>query len=102
MNVQVNANYKLTSDERNIIVNRRHMTDPTKAPNWAKREAEGADPTPKETWREVAYYPRIESALNWIVDQQVRDSDADNTAQLLDEITRFQREIKAVLAAEGN
>jgi hypothetical protein len=97
MNIKVNADYRITSDERNVIVNHRHMSDPTKAPNWAKRQAEGADPTPKETWREVSYHHRLEQALEWIVDQQIRDSDAETLEELVGQIAGFQREIKAAI-----
>jgi hypothetical protein len=97
MNIKVNADYRITSDERNVIVNRRHMSDPTKAPNWAKRQAEGADPTPTEKWKEVSYHHRIEQALEWIVDQQIRDSEADTLEELVGQIAGFQRDIKALL-----
>jgi hypothetical protein len=97
MDIQINANYKITSDERNIIVNRRFMVDPTKSPNWAKRQAEGADPTPKEKWREVTYHGRIEQALNSIIDQQIRDSEAEQLSELVAQIKGFQREISEVM-----
>ncbi|MGI6759793.1 MAG: hypothetical protein ACOX5H_00270 [Bacillus licheniformis] len=43
INITLSPDYKLTSDERNIIVNERYFTDPTKAPNWPKRLAENPD-----------------------------------------------------------
>jgi hypothetical protein len=97
LNIAVNADYKITSDALNIIVNRKYIVDPTKAPNWAKRQAEGADPTPRETWREVAYCNSIEFAVKWIMNQQIRESDAENLTELVDEIKRFEREISAIL-----
>jgi hypothetical protein len=97
LNITVNAEYKITSDALNIIVNRKYIVDPTKAPNWAKRQAEGADPTPRKQWREVAYCNSIEFAVKWIMNQQIRESDAENLTELLDEIKRFGREIKAIL-----
>ncbi|MEC1648234.1 hypothetical protein [Bacillus halotolerans] len=62
INIPVSPDYKLTSDERNIIVKERYFSDPTKAPNWAKRLAENpdADPTPQEKWREVAFHSTVE------------------------------------------
>jgi hypothetical protein len=97
LNIAVNADYKITSDALNIIVNRKYIVDPTKAPNWSKRQAEGADPTPREQWREVAYCTGIDHAIKWIMNQQIRESDAENLMELLDEIKRFGREIKAIL-----
>lgn len=98
LNITVNSQYKLTSDPLQVIVNRKHIVDPTKSPNWAKREAEGADPTPREEWREVAYCRTVEQALNWIAEQVQRDSNATSIAELLGEIKAIQREISAVLA----
>jgi hypothetical protein len=98
MNIQINADYRLTSDSLNVIVNRKHIVDPTKAPNWPKRQAEGADSTPKEAWREVAYCATVEKALQYIADQMIRDSEAETVAELLHEIRRIYGEIKAVTA----
>lgn len=39
--IPISPDYKLTSDSLNIIVNERYFTDPTKAPNWPKKLAEG-------------------------------------------------------------
>jgi hypothetical protein len=97
LNIKVNSQYKITSDQLNVIVNRKYIVDPTKAPGWAKREAEGADPTPREDWREVAYFSNVENAAKWLMNQQIRESDAEDLSSLVGEIKRFEREIKAVL-----
>jgi len=99
LNIQVNDDYKLTSDDLNIIVNKRVMVDPTKAPNWAARAAKGADPTPRADWKEVAYCSRLDQALQRIVEQQVRDSDATELRQLIDEIKQYNRQITALTTA---
>lgn len=96
MNIEINADYRIISDALNVIVNRKHIVDPTKAPNWPKRQAEGADPTPKVAWREVAYCATVDKALQYIADQQIRDSQAETVAELLHEIRRIHGEIKAV------
>jgi hypothetical protein len=97
LNIVINSEYKLTSDALNIIVNRRFIVDPTKSPRWAEMEANGADPTPKAKWREVAFCTGIDSAIKWVMNQQIRESDAEDLTYLLDEIKRFQREISAIL-----
>jgi hypothetical protein len=97
LNIAVNEDYRITSDTLNIIVNRRYIVDPTKSPMWAKLEAKGADPTPRTEWREVAYFTGIDFAIKWIMNQRIRESGATNLPELLDEIKRFQREIKAIL-----
>jgi len=100
MNIQVNENYLLKSDSMNVIIQRRHVTDPTKAPNWEKRKTEGASDKPREVWRDYKYCTRVEDALKVIFEQQVRDSQAETFTELLAEIKEFRREIKAVLAFE--
>jgi hypothetical protein len=97
LDIAVNADYRITSDSMNIIVNRKYIVDPTKAPNWAKRQAEGADPTPRAEWREVAYFTGIDFAIKWMMNQRIRESGATNLTELLDEVKRFTREIKAIL-----
>lgn len=97
LNIRVNNDYKLTSDSLNIIVNQRRIVDPTKSPNWKVLEAKGADPTPREEWNEVAYCRDIQQALEWIVNRQIKESDAETLTELLHEIKRFRREISEVL-----
>jgi hypothetical protein len=48
LNIAVNADYKITSDALNIIVNRKYIVDPTKAPTGRNVKRKGADPTPRE------------------------------------------------------
>ena len=101
LNIAVNADYRISSDDRNVIVLRKHIVDPTKAPGWSKREAEGADPTPRAEWREQSYHATVAQALQAIGEQQVRDSNAETLAELVGEIKQFNAEIRALLAVEG-
>ncbi|QAV89608.1 hypothetical protein ES963_16475 [Bacillus subtilis] len=104
INIPVSPDYQLTSDERNIIVKERYFSDPTKAPNWAKRLAENpeADPTPQEKWREVAYHPTVERALMDVMNRRLRASDAQSLAELARSIREFRGELAALLTVEGN
>lgn len=96
LNIKVNADYRITSDPRNIIVNRKYLVDPTKSPNWTAMEAKGKSGAIREEWREVAFFPTVDIALKWIVSQQVRDSNAESLTELLHEIRGFHREISDV------
>lgn len=98
LNIRINENYRLTSDSFNIIVEERRMVDPTKSPNWKKREAEGASPELREEWKETSYHNTVEQAMNAIVDQTIRDSDVYSLGELLIEIRQIRREISAVLS----
>lgn len=101
MLIEINEDYRIKSDDRNIIVERRHIIDPTKAPNWKQLEAKGTDPTPKEDWRAISYHGTIAQALTSIGEQKVRDSEATTLRELLDEISDFNGEIRRLLAVEG-
>ena len=94
LNIQVNADYRITSDDRNVIVSRRYLVDPTKAPNWAKREAEGASAKVHEKYREVSFHKNVPHAIKSIGEQVVRDSEATSFAELLEEVKRFNQSIE--------
>jgi hypothetical protein len=97
LNIVVNADYKITSDSMNVIVNRKHIVDPTKSPSWAKREAEGADPSPREEWREASYHSPVDNAVMWILNQTVKDSESTTLKEVVVLITEFRRQITAKL-----
>lgn len=101
LNILINADYRITSDAHNVIVLRKHIVDPTKSPHWARLEAKGADPTPREDWREQSYHGTVAQAVRAIGEQLVRDSEAESLAELLTEIKRFNSEIEAQLGFEG-
>jgi hypothetical protein len=97
LNILISAEYKITSDSLNVIVNRKYIVDPTKSPNWPARQAKGADPTPREEWREVAWCPTVDKAVGWIMQRSIRDSDAESLSEIVEMITSFRREITAKL-----
>ena len=96
LNIQVSADYRITSDPMNFIVERRHLVDPSKSPNRAKLEAEGKSMAIRETWREAAYFGTIENALKWTVNQTIRDSDAQSMDEVLAEVVRLTGEVKRI------
>jgi len=101
LNIQVSADYRITSDPMNFIVERRHLVDPSKSPNRAKLEAEGKSMAIRETWREAAYFGTFEKALKWTVNQRIRESDAGSMDEILAEIKRIHGEIGALGLSEG-
>lgn len=92
-----NPQYRLTSDAYSFIVEGKHIVDPTKGVNWKKREAEGANPSPRVTWSDPKYYPTLEQALNSLPNRMARDSDAETMDDLLNELREFRREISDLL-----
>ncbi|MEC1851476.1 hypothetical protein P9E81_08610 [Bacillus licheniformis] len=102
--IVLSPDYKLTSDERNIIVNERYFTDPTKAPNWPKRLAENPDldPSPIARWREIAYFSSVDRAIMFVMDRRVKLSDANTLEDLARIIREFRGKLAALLTVEGN
>ncbi|MCY7858761.1 hypothetical protein MOB44_19245 [Bacillus sonorensis] len=100
----LSPDYKLTSDERNIIVNERYFTDPTKAPNWSKRLAENPDldPSPIARWREIAYLPSVDRAIEFVMDRRIKLSDAKTLEELTRIIHEFRGELASLMTIEGN
>lgn len=100
MNVSITPDYRLTSDGTQFILRSRRMVDPTKAPNWAKRVAEGADPTPEEKWVNVGYYSLNEqglaTAIKAVIYRTVAVSDVEN----LREFIRFIHELGESIKTE--
>lgn len=97
LNIRINENYRITSDNFNVILRKRKLVDPTKAPNWQQRKAKGASPEITVKWEDVGYYPKIEQALEAVVDKTVLESDAETIPQLLNEISQIRRQINEVL-----
>ncbi|MEH6941620.1 hypothetical protein [Bacillus sp. JJ722] len=102
LNIEINSDYKIVSDSLNVIVQRKHNVDPTKAPGWAKRKAAGEVAKLREEWRDASYHANVPQAIKAIGEQQVRDSNAGTLAELLAEIRSFREEIEARLGVEGN
>lgn len=97
LKIEVTPDYRITSDTLNIILQKRYTVDPTKSPNWARMQAEGADPTPRTEWRDEGYYETLEGAINGIIDRQLKESDAESLTELLIEIRQIRDKIREVL-----
>lgn len=87
--VSITQNYALSADDRNYVLQRRHIVDPTKAPGY-KADDSGDAPVLKETWRDVGYYPLnadgLKSAVLAAVVRDVNDAtEARTIAELLAE-----------------
>lgn len=55
-NVSITQNYRLTTDNTQFILQRRHLVDPTKSPAYTP-PADGSPPPPvRETWKDDGFY----------------------------------------------
>lgn len=80
--IELTPDYRLTSDGMQFILQRRRIIDPTTAPNWPKRAADGADPTPYEKWENAGYYSLNErgctAAVTHVIYRTAAVSDVEN------------------------
>lgn len=79
MELQINADYKVTSDAYNYILNERYT----------KRNKETA-------YKVVGYHSTLNSALKQIVNSVLLESDADNFKTLCDKLDSIKRDIDAI------
>jgi hypothetical protein len=103
LNVQLNANFRLTADDRNFIVLERRLVDPAKAPGY-KAPADGSAPPPiRETYGNERYYPLsfdgLVAALNHVRIKSSTLAEAETLAEL---IAQMSAETDAILAAIDN
>lgn len=102
INVQLNANYRLTADERQFIVLQRKVIDPTKAPGY--KAPEGAPPPEKrERYDEVAYISLTADGLIRVLEyvrmRTVAEGDAKTLAELMAELTAETERLRDAVSA---
>ena len=85
--------YKLTSDGVQIVVQRKHLIDPTNSPKFK----EGDDTTKRQEYRNWKYCGKVEQALDLVLRQRIMESDATTLKELRDEIISFKQEISRLL-----
>jgi hypothetical protein len=91
--IKINDEFMVTSDDRNFILRERYFTDPTKAPNFNPEEH---DATPKEKWRDIAYCKTLQHALEYYVDRSIKTSNCTSISQLRALIAELNAEIQKI------
>jgi hypothetical protein len=79
--VQINRNYKIESDNFNVILSKREISK--KAPG-------------KERWRTVGYYLNCESALKALVDMEIRGTGLKDFKTLVSRIQELKQSINGL------
>ena len=96
LNIEISDKYRITSDAMQIVIQRKKLVDPTKSPAFKP----GMNAEPYEKYEDWKYCGKVEVALDIILGQEIRESDATSLKQLRDEISAFRREINAQLGGE--
>lgn len=89
MQIQIGDNFRITSEPRNIVLERR-----------VTPRADAKDQTPY--WTQVGYYGRLESALQALLDREIEQAPVQDIESLKRFILGVRNEIvQAVEATKG-
>ncbi|GIQ63549.1 hypothetical protein PACILC2_21170 [Paenibacillus cisolokensis] len=97
LNALITQNYRLTADDRNYTLLRRHIVDPAKAPGYKPQD--GAAPPPiREEWRDDGYYPLNARGLAAAVERAVicDVNSGGNYETIAELVAAYQREVERV------
>lgn len=97
LNIVISDCYCITSDSTQIIVQRKHLVDPTLSPAY---DADKHSPEIREEWRNWKYCGKVTQAIEIIARQNVFESDATSLEQLRNEIALFRREIRRAMGED--
>lgn len=87
MLIPINANYRITSDSMNITVEKRRVT----------KEDGKARVAGEDYWVASAYFPNMQLAAKWLIDQQVRESGVTSLNEVISEIRKANDELIAAI-----
>ena len=94
LNIDINEDFRIVSDSHNVIIQRRHIVDPTKSPAFKPGIT---DPTIRVEYRDWKYASNIAQCADIILQQRIRESDAVSLRELINEIASFKREINDLI-----
>ena len=83
--MEIGIRYKIESNAKNVILYEK-----------VKRKRLSTGGT-YEDWREIGYYATVESALNGLIDQKVRDSELKDLKVVLKEISDLREMVGTAL-----
>lgn len=96
LSIEISGKYRITSDPSQIIIQRKKLVDPTKSPKYQL----GMPSEPYEKWEDWKWCGKVTQALDIIALQNVFESDATSLAELRNEITAFNREIRRAMGED--
>lgn len=92
LSVSITQNYRLTTDNTQFILQRRHLVDPTKSPAY-KAEEHNSPPEPYETWKDAGFYPLNSSGITSAAQVAIlRDTDVSQAETLADALRMYAAE----------
>lgn len=94
LDIEIPGDFKIASDSMNILVQRKYTIDPSKSPSFKEGET---DPTIREEYKTWKWTSSITQAIDIILQQRIRESDATELSELRKEIIAFKVEIQAAM-----
>lgn len=76
MEIKINDQWKIKSNELNVILCKR------------KKNKKG-----EVVWKSVGYYPKIEQAIDRLFDENIYDSGATSFEELKNDIIKFRQDV---------
>ena len=84
MEIKLHADYRLTSDRYQYILQERKV--PQKGENIGK-----------EYWDNIGYYSKLQNALDDYVDMRVKLSDVKSITEIISHLKELKKEVKALV-----
>ena len=94
LKIDLLEDFRIVSDSHNVIIQRRHIVDPTKSPVFKEGVT---DPTLRVEYRDWKYAQSLTQVADILLQQRIRESDAVSLRELTAEIVSFKREISALI-----
>lgn len=82
--MKINNNYKIESDELNVIVKEKYTP----------KEGKNAG---KSQWRPISFHANVEQALNSIVDKEINGTGLEDFKTVVDKVKELRELIKEVV-----
>ena len=83
MNLDINKDFRITSDPMQFILQER-------------RERQDGNKKGEEYWNTIGYYSSLETALNDYKTYRIKVSDADGYKQIIELLEKLEKEIKTI------
>jgi len=95
MRIDINANYAITSDADQFIINKKSICKSDRKGVQLKDEFREGAKAGDELLTAIGYVSTVEQCYRYLLQRQIRESDAVGFSAVLTEVKRIERELKA-------
>lgn len=87
MDININSDYRITSDPMNIILQKKKVT----------KEGGTAKVVGKGYWINIGYFPNLEQAFKRCVDYEIMSSDLEGVIEIKKHLSKIHKDIENVM-----